>query len=127
MGIDKVWHGVISKEPSSTENFMQTIEVGAVGVDGWNLRNGDVHGRRQSRLMGHLLEALRGNQQSPSTLRRWLDPTFTAVIHSSRSASEMDLHSRLTRGSAQAAACTVATNVRRRAKSTFFPILTVIL
>ena len=57
----------------------------------------------------------------------WLDPTFTAAIHSSRSASEMDLHSRLTRGSLQPPAYTVATNARRRAKNTFFPILTVIL
>ena len=70
MGIDKVWHGAISKEPSSEVNFLRTIEVGAVGVDGWNLRNRDVHGRRQSRLMGHLLEALQWNQRPPRVLRR---------------------------------------------------------
>ena len=54
------------------------------------------------------------------------DLTFTASIHSLRSCSEMDLHSRLTRGSAQQAAYTVVNDVRRRAKNTLFPKLTVI-
>jgi len=52
--------------------------------------------------------------------------TLTAATHSSRSASEMDLHSRLTRGSEQGTACTVVMDARRRAKNTFFTRLTAI-
>ena len=83
MGIDKVWHGMI-RENSLGENSTLTIEVGAVGVDGWDLSNRDVHGRRQSRLVGHLLEALEWDQRPtgvvPPLARSHLhcsDPFFT--------------------------------------------------
>ena len=46
-----------------------------------------------------------------------LDHTFTASTHSLRSPSEIDLHSRLTRGFSQGTACTVVKNARRRAKN----------
>ena len=53
-----------------------------------------------------------------------LGPTFTAVIHASRSASEIDLHSRLTRGFAQELAYADVMNTRRKARSTCFARLT---
>ena len=108
-------------------NFLRTIEVGALGVDGRDLSNREVEGRGQSRLVRHLFEALQRGQRLQSALLGSRHLTFTAVIHSARSSSERDLHSRLTRGSAQEAAYTVVRYVRRRAKNTFLVRLAVIL
>ena len=87
MRVDKVWHGVVSGESSSEVNFLRTIEVGAVGVDGWNLSNRDVDGRRQSRFMRYLSETLQLNQRPPSVLCRVArshlhcsDPFFTVSL-----------------------------------------------
>jgi len=78
--------------------------------------------------MRHLIETLyERNQRPPSALLWPPHPTFTAAIHSSRSASEMDLHSRLTRGFAQEVAYAAVMNVRRRAKNAPFAMLAVIL
>ena len=78
--------------------------------------------------MRHGFEALQRNQRPPCYFGS-LDPTLTAATHSSRSTSEIDLHSRLTRGVAQRAspAYTVAMDARRRAKNTFFTRLVIIL
>ena len=76
-----------------------TIEVGAVGIDGRDLRDRHIDGGRQGRLMGHLLKALHnGVSGRRASFFGSLDLTFTASTHSLRSSSEMDLHSRLTRG-----------------------------
>ena len=72
--------------------------------------------------MRHRFETLERAQRLQRVHFAILDQklTFTAATHSSRSTSEMDLHSRLTRGSEQGTAFTVVMNVRRRAKNTFF-------
>ena len=64
VGIDEVWPGLISE--GSSEKNLCTIVVGAIVVNGWDLADREVEGRRQSRLVGNLSEALQRNQYSPS-------------------------------------------------------------
>jgi len=98
MRVDKVWWREISERFSEEEN-LGTVKVGAVGIDGWDSGDRRVEGRGQCCFMGNLFETLRWNQQPLGVLSRVAgSPTLTASTHALSSASEMDLHSRLTRG-----------------------------
>jgi len=119
--------GSVSEACNWGGSFKRTIEIRAVGVDGRDSRDRRFECWFQGRLVRYLVETLERNKRPQSKLLGVLDPTLTAAIHSLRSSSEIDLHSRLTRGSTQWLAYTVVTSVRRRVRNMFFLRLTAIL
>ena len=85
MRVDKVWWEEISTRLSE-EKKARTVEIGAAGVDGWDLGDRGVEGRGQSRPVGQLFETLDRDQRQPSVspatqsyLHRG-DPVFTLSL-----------------------------------------------
>jgi len=81
MRVNKVWWRAI-RERLSEEGKLRTVEVGAVGVDGWDSGDRHVETRRQRRLVRHRVETLRKIRRSAliRVTRSYLhrsDPFFT--------------------------------------------------
>lgn len=73
-----------SQQKITSEGVKHTIKVGALGIDGRDLRDGHIDGGFQGRLMRHLFEALQRSQQPQGELLRdsrsylhRVDPLFT--------------------------------------------------